>query len=185
MKTETVFIGFGSNVEDRLDYCERAVALMKLLPHSRYTGVSSYYETEPIDPEGCLGAIWFYNGVVQIETTLAPQRLALICRETERALGRDEHNRRGPRTIDLDILFYGQHVIHESALSIPHPRLHLRRFVLEPMMELAPTWRHPELNLTMSDLCARVDDRALVRRLARVPGAHGASRPSCRPFLSS
>lgn len=181
MPTEIAFIGLGSNVEDRRDYCDRAVTLMTLLPQSRCTGISSYYETEPVDPDRRLGPLWFYNGVVRIETSLSPYRLALICRETERALGRDDEDRHGPRPIDLDILFYGQHRIHEPDLIVPHPRLHLRRFVLEPLAELDPAWRHPLLNQTIADLLARVPDRPRVRKLEGTPDDAIRSRVACRP----
>ena len=110
MRQETIFIGFGSNFGDRQELCDRAIALMNLLPLSRVIGVSSYYETEPVDPEGRLGATWFYNGVVQLETSLSPKRLLDILQETERGLGREDTNRNGPRTMDFDILLFGQHL---------------------------------------------------------------------------
>ena len=125
MSTETVFIAFGSNQGNRQDFCDRAIALMKLLPHSQLTGLSSYYETEPVDMEGDQDDMWFYNGVVRIETQLQPEHLLSICKETERGLGREPHDRNCPRTIDLDLLFYGQQVIDISLLTTTV--LHVRR----------------------------------------------------------
>ena len=179
MTPETVFIGFGSNVGDRQEFCDRAIALMGMLPLSQFVQVSSYYETQPIDPEGVLGQTWFYNGVVKIETSLHSDRLFEICQETERALGRDEENRSGPRTMDFDILFYGQHIIEVPGLTIPHPRLHLRRFVLEPLVELDPTWHHPILKQTVRTLLENVDDPSEIRRVDLIPGSRYGNRPSC------
>ena len=179
MEPETVFIGFGSNVGDRHEFCDRAVALMGLLPQSRLTGVSSYYESEPIDPERTLGPTWFYNGVVRIETFLSPLRLLDILQETERALGRDEENRSGPRTMDFDILFVGQHIIDEPRLTVPHPRLHLRRFVLEPLVELDAEWNHPSLHRSVKELLESLADTGQVKKLEIVPGTKYGSGPAC------
>ena len=176
-----VFIGFGSNVGDRQELCDRAVALMGLLPRSQVCSVSSYYETRPVDPDGVLGDTWFYNGVVKIETSLAAEELFTICRETEKALGRDEDNRSGPRTMDFDMLFYGQQTIAEPNLTIPHPRLHLRRFVLEPLVELEPQWNHPTFNRPVKELLDELDDHNEVHKLALVPGSRYGNRPTCAP----
>lgn len=176
---ETVFIGFGSNVGDRVDFCDRAVTLLSLLPHSRLQGVSLLYETEPvrdqIDPEEG----WFLNGVVQLETNITPRSLLSTLQEIERALDRDEDNRSGPRTIDLDILFYGEHVIKEPGLAIPHPRLHQRRFVLMPMNELDPLWVHPTLNQSVAQLLTAARDQSQVRLLFPQPSTRYGSRPAC------
>ena len=179
MSWETVYIGFGSNLGNRQEFCERAITLMGLLPQSRFVAESPIYETSPIDPEGILGSVWFYNGVVKIETLLAPNTLWEICRETERALGRDEENRSGPRTIDLDLLFYGQQIIHESHLMIPHPRLHLRRFVLEPMVDLDPDWNHPTFNQTVQELLGNLEDESQIRKLELRSGSRSRNQPVC------
>lgn len=179
MAQEIVFIAFGSNVGDRQEMCDRAMALMNLLPLSHVTGVSSYYESEPVDPQGILGATWFYNGVVRLETSLSSQRLLVILQETERALGRDEDNRGGPRTMDFDILFFGQQVIEQPGLTVPHPRLHQRRFVLEPMVELDPEWNHPSLHRSVKELLQSLADTSRVNKLEISPGAKYGSRPAC------
>ena len=179
MAEEIIFIGFGSNLGDRQELCDRAIALMNLLPLSRVTGVSSYYETEPVDSEGVLGTTWFYNGVVRLETSLSPARLLDILQETERALGRDADNRHGPRTMDFDILFFGQHLIDQAALTIPHPRLHLRRFVLEPLVELDPAYRHPTLHRSLKELLDALQDTSQMKKLSITPGTKYTSRPAC------
>lgn len=179
MARETVYIGFGSNVGDRLDYCDRALTLLSLLPASQVTGVSSLYETEPVADPVDPGPQWFLNGVVRLETDLTPHSLLEVCREIERGLDRDEDRRHGPRTMDLDILFYGRHIIREPTLEIPHPRLHRRRFVLEPLVELDPEFRHPVLNCTVRELLATLEDPAAVCRLEPAPSPRYGFRPTC------
>lgn len=181
MNHETVFIAFGSNQGDRQDFCDRAVALMGLLPQSTLTGVSSYYETEPIDVAHGHDATWFYNGVVRLETQLQPEHLLAICRETERSLGRDPERKHVSRLMDLDVLFYGQRIIDTPQLTVPHPRLHQRRFVLAPMTELAPDWVHPQYKQTMQVLLDRLTDTHRVQRLDVVPGSRFTTRLSCAP----
>ena len=177
---ETVFIGFGSNVGDRVDYCDRAVTLLGLLAHSRVTAVSSLYETEPIkDERSDPGGQWFLNGVVRLDTDVTPSSVLAVCREIERAMGRDQDHRGGPRTMDLDLLFYGDRVLQEGGLTIPHPRLHLRRFVLAPLVEIDPEWRHPVLKETVQTLLDRLHDASQVRRLNPQPSSRYGSRPAC------
>ncbi len=179
MPREISFIGFGSNVGDRQELCDRAIALMNLLPLSQVTGVSSYYETEPVDPEGRLGGHWFYNGIVRLETSLSPQRLLAILQETERGLGRNEINRQGPRTMDFDLLLFGQHQIDQPGLTVPHPRLHKRRFVMEPLVELDPAYIHPALHRSMHELLEALDDPNQVTKLSIKPGSTYPARPTC------
>jgi len=179
MPREIVFIGFGSNLGNRLDFCDRAITLLGLLPASQVTGVSSLYETEPL-PENDPGPQWFLNGVVRLETELPPLRLLEVCREVEKALGRDPEHRSGPRTLDLDMLLYGARVIQESGLTVPHPRLHLRRFVLTPLAELDPDLRHPVLDKTVRALLAELHDPSVVRLLDPQPSSRYGSRPACQ-----
>lgn len=182
---ETVYIGFGSNMGNRVDFCDRAVTLLSLLPHSRLTGVSLLYEAEPVKDGTDPGDGWFLNGVVRIETDLPPRNLLDLLREIERSLGRDEDNRSGPRTIDLDILFYGDRVIDEPGLRIPHPRLHERRFVLMPLSELDPLLVHPVRHRSVNHMLAETTDRSEVRLLFPQPSTRYGSRPACSPHSGS
>jgi 2-amino-4-hydroxy-6-hydroxymethyldihydropteridine diphosphokinase len=176
---ETVFIGFGSNIGDRVDFCDRAVTLLSLLPHSQLLGVSLLYETEPVKDGTDPGDGWFLNGVVQLATDVTPRGLMTVLREIERSLGRDEEHRSGPRTMDLDLLFYGTQVIDEPGLVVPHPRLHQRRFVLLPMSELDPLWTHPSFGRSITQLLAGLQDRSEVRLLIPQPSTRYGSRPTC------
>ncbi len=155
------YIGIGSNLGDRRDFCARALGLLGMLPHSRLVAYSSAYETEPV---GDVGGP-FLNLVARVDTELPVRRLLHILRETERGLGRDVERRSGPRTMDLDLLFYGDQVIHDGDLVVPHPRLHERRFVLTPLAELTRNLLHPVLGQTVSTLLAALRDPHEVRRL--------------------
>ena|SRR5581483_3508646 len=177
---ETVFIAFGSNVGDRVDYCDRAVTLLSLLPSSRVVAISSLYETEPVaDARSNPGSGWFLNGVLRLETDLTPKSVMEVCREIEKALGRDLDRRGGPRTLDLDLLFYGQRVIQSEDMTVPHPRLQERRFVLIPLAEVAPDWRHPVLGVTVRELLERLPHGETVRPLEPQPDTRYGSRPTC------
>lgn len=155
------YIGIGSNLGDRRDLCSRALGLLGMLPHSRLIAHSSAYETEPVGDVG--GAFW--NLVARVDTELPVRRLLLILQETEQGLGRDIDRRSGPRTMDLDLLFYGEQVIHDGDLVVPHARLHERRFVLTPLAELTRNLVHPVLGQTVSTLLAALHDPHEVRRL--------------------
>lgn len=165
----SIFIGFGSNRGDRADLCDRAVTLISLLPNSQLLGISSIYETEPVDDAGAPGDGWFLNGVVQLKTNITPQSLHAVCCEIEKALGRDPEHRSGPRTMDLDVLFYRDWTVQDAGLTIPHPRLHLRRFVLEPLVELAPSFFHPVLKQTVAALLEKLEDSHRVRKMTPQP----------------
>jgi len=182
---ETVYIGFGSNVGNRVDFCDRAVTLLSLLPHSLVSGVSLLYETAPVKDRVEPGSGWFLNGVVQLETDLTPLSLLEMLQEIERSLGRDDEHRSGPRTIDLDILFYGDRVINEPRLTVPHPRLHQRRFVLMPLSELAPLLAHPTRHRSVNQMLAETSDPSEVRLLFPQPSTRYGSRPACSPRLDS
>lgn len=143
----TVFIAFGSNQGDRKDLIEQAIALIK----KKYTvtKISSLYETDPV---GYLDQNKFLNGVLEAHTSATANDVLLFLQSVETKLGRVRTVKNGPRTIDLDILLYGQETIKTQNLEVPHPRMHQRLFVLEPLNEIAPNLIHPILNKRISEL---------------------------------
>jgi 2-amino-4-hydroxy-6-hydroxymethyldihydropteridine diphosphokinase len=160
-----VVLGLGSNLGDR----EAAIAgaLARLGPRGfRSSRVSSLYLTEPVGgpPQG-----WFLNAVAAGETPLQPEELLAACLAVELELGRVRGEPNGPRTIDVDILFIGALRRSGPPPVIPHPRLHERRFVLEPLAEILPDLVHPCLGRSVSELLAGCTDRAAVRRFAGAP----------------
>ncbi len=133
--------------------------------------VSSVYLTEPV---GFSSPHWFYNLVAIVRTSLSPWELVLRTLEIERQLGRVRKDGLKDRVVDIDILFYGEEVIRGSWLEVPHPRLHQRAFVLVPLCELVPEWRHPLLGHTVQELLEGLPEGSRVYRLgplvAEVPG---------------
>jgi 2-amino-4-hydroxy-6-hydroxymethyldihydropteridine diphosphokinase len=155
-----VFLGLGSNLGDR--QTTLAEALLQLAARGFVTRLrSSDWLTEPVGgpPQG-----FFLNAVVAGDTALEPAPLLAACLAIELELGRVRTIRNGPRTIDVDILFHGTHRIELPGLVVPHPRLHERRFVLAPLVEIAPELLHPVLGKTATELLALCPDRSEVRR---------------------
>ena len=150
-----VFIALGSNMGDRLKYLERAVANLKEDAHFRNINVSDYIETAPY---GGVEQDDFLNGVLRAETIYSPHKLLARLQEEEQLAGREREIHWGPRTLDLDILFYDNLILAEKELSIPHPDMRNRRFVLKPLAELAPSFVHPVYQKTMTELLAELKD---------------------------
>jgi 2-amino-4-hydroxy-6-hydroxymethyldihydropteridine diphosphokinase len=159
---KAVFLGLGSNLGDRETAIDGALERLRARGF-RATRRSSLWLTEPVGgpPQG-----WFLNAAAGGETALLPEELLEACLATEREMGRVRTVRNGPRTIDIDILFFGEERRDRPGLVVPHPRLHERRFVLEPLCEIAPGLVHPALGLTVAELLARCPDPAAVRRHA-------------------
>lgn len=151
-----VYLGLGSNLGDRRAHLESALAQLARL--GTVKAQSAFYETEPMEmAPGPAAHAWFLNCVVALETELMPKQLLARLLEIERGLGRkrarsSEAGRKQPRTIDLDILLFGSSVVEAAGLTVPHPGLHLRRFVLEPLAEIAPEVRHPVFKRSMREL---------------------------------
>lgn len=143
----TAYLSLGSNLGDRIANIRACIS--RLASAGRVTKVSSFYETEPMELRE---QPWFVNSVVELETQLGPEELLAAIRKAEAELGRTREIHKGPRTIDIDILLIESEVIEEPDLQIPHPALHKRRFVLEPLVEIAPDVCHPVLEKTVREL---------------------------------
>jgi 2-amino-4-hydroxy-6-hydroxymethyldihydropteridine diphosphokinase len=142
------YLSLGSNIGDRQANLRGAIDRLAA-PRLRVMRVSPVYETEPVD---YTGQRWFLNLVVEAETTLFPMQLLARIGKIEHELGRVRNAPKGPRTIDIDILLYGNAVVRCATLEIPHPRMAQRRFVLAPLADLAPDLRHPLTHLTVRQM---------------------------------
>ncbi|HUT85205.1 MAG TPA: 2-amino-4-hydroxy-6-hydroxymethyldihydropteridine diphosphokinase [Elusimicrobiales bacterium] len=147
-KLSTAYIAFGSNIEDRKLYIEKALDAIK--EFGSIVKVSDIIETEP---EGCTSQGKFLNGVLEFKTLLSPQELLKVLKQIEQFTGRRETFKNGPREIDLDIIFYEDKIIKSEKLALPHPRAHLRSFVLRPLLQIAPNFIHPEIKKSIKNLC--------------------------------
>lgn len=142
-----VYLGLGSNLGERRQ--NLATALERLSALGKVKAVSSLYETEPVD---VADQPWFLNCVLALETEQMPRQLHAAVKRIEQEVGRRPTRPGGPRVLDIDILLFGNSVIETPQLTVPHAALHTRRFVLEPLAEIAPDLRHPALKRTMREL---------------------------------
>jgi len=149
------YIGIGANLGDRRANCKAAVRMLETSGLVRITACSGWYETEPLVPNGTdsTRVNKFINGAVKIETALGPKELLGLLKKIETSLGRDLSAQKwASRRIDLDILFYDDVVMSADELTIPHPELHKRLFVLEPLCDIAPAFIHPVIGKTVAVL---------------------------------
>jgi 2-amino-4-hydroxy-6-hydroxymethyldihydropteridine diphosphokinase len=158
---DIVYLSLGSNVGAREENLRAAIAALPGVG-VEVRRVSSIYETEPVD---LLEQPWFLNCVVEGETVRPAVELLRGLRELERQMGSKKVVARGPRLIDIDILLYGRETINSAELQVPHPRMHLRRFVLEPLAEIAPGMKHPSWTGAAEDLLKGLADQGVVRKL--------------------
>jgi 2-amino-4-hydroxy-6-hydroxymethyldihydropteridine diphosphokinase len=156
---EKVALALGSNLGDRLASLRAAVA--SIAPYVTVAAASQVYETAPAyiaeQPS-------FFNAAVIGETRLEPLALLKALKELEQKLGRRPSFRNGPRVLDIDILFQGDRVMESPELTLPHPQLAARAFVLRPLADIAPGWKHPLDNLTVAEMLARVPDAVAVNK---------------------
>ena len=157
---ETAYLSLGSNLGDRAANLREALAQLDVA--GRLLAVSAFYETQPVDVPD---QPWFLNCVAAIETDKTPRELLQLALRVEAAMGRLRMREKGARKIDIDIVLFGDWVVDEPGLNIPHPAMHQRRFVLEPLVEIAPEVRHPELGRTARELLAALAGGQTVRRL--------------------
>jgi 2-amino-4-hydroxy-6-hydroxymethyldihydropteridine diphosphokinase len=154
------YLSLGSNIGDRDAHLREAIRRLESAGKLRF--VSSIYETEPVEftdqPQ-------FLNRAVALETSSTPEQLMLQLLTIEKAMGRERIQKKGPRTIDLDILLFGEEVVDTPGLTIPHPAMQHRRFVLEPLAEIAPHALHPVLKRTVRELLDELPSGQSVRRM--------------------
>jgi 2-amino-4-hydroxy-6-hydroxymethyldihydropteridine diphosphokinase len=153
------YLSLGSNVGNRENHLREAIQRLETAGH--VMSVSSFYETEPVEftDQG-----WFLNCAVALETEQTPEQLMAALLQIEQEMGRRRTQKKGPRNIDIDILLFGDVVIDATELSIPHPAMQQRRFVLEPLAEIAPDVRHPVLKKTVRELVDGLPDGQVVRK---------------------
>ena len=156
------YIGIGSNIGDKTAHCEKAITKILQVDRHRLLLKSSLYKTQPL---GYAAQDWFVNGVIKIETDLEPHGLLQTLKTIESQLGRTETFRWGPRTIDLDILFFNDEEIHSEELDIPHPLIQERQFVLVPLAEIDRNLIHPVFKKTIQDLLQNLKEDQGVMKL--------------------
>lgn len=160
LTAQLAYLSLGSNVGDRAANLRTAITRLESLGAVR--AVSSFYETEPVE---FTAQPWFVNCAVALETGKSPSQLLHSLLDLEQEMGRRRTQSKGPRTIDLDILLFGNQVTDEPGLTIPHPALAQRRFVLEPLAEIAPEVVHPILGKTIRELLHGLPAGQIVRKL--------------------
>ncbi len=159
-----IFVGLGSNLGDRLNYLHRAFIELTNLQQTTVKKCSSVYETEPV---GVKEQPQFLNMVAELDSTLLPQDLLRRLKEIERTIGRTHNEHWGPREIDLDLLYYGEEIINDENLHVPHPEIANRRFVLVPMKEIAAEFLDPLRHLSVEELLQRCSDTSAVRKISQ------------------
>ncbi|MFJ7748033.1 2-amino-4-hydroxy-6-hydroxymethyldihydropteridine diphosphokinase [Peribacillus sp. NPDC097295] len=154
------YLSIGSNMGNRLDTFKKTFQLLDEHAHIKLLSCSSLYETDPV---GYTDQDCFLNAVIKVETDIKPEDLLQTCMQIEQELGRKRDIRWGPRTLDLDILLYNHENVETEILSIPHPRMDERAFVIIPLMELEPDMILPKMNTSLSDLLDKIPDKEGVR----------------------
>jgi 2-amino-4-hydroxy-6-hydroxymethyldihydropteridine diphosphokinase len=157
-----VYLSLGSNLGDRA--ANLNTALQRLETFGEVVAVSSFYETEPVE---VMAQPWFLNCAVKLDTEKMPRQLLAGILDLEQQMGRRRVQKKGPRSIDIDILLFGNSIVDAKGLTIPHPALHGRRFVLEPLAEIAPEVRHPVFKRTVRELRDALPPGQMIRQVSK------------------
>lgn len=171
LKEHTAYIGSGSNLGDRLRNTTDAIRLLDDHPQIQVVSLSHFYETEPLTLKG-EKQNWYLNCVLKVKTTLNAVRLFRVMQDIENLLGRVRQEKWSPRTIDLDLLLFDDDIVRTKTLVIPHPHLHYRRFVLEPLAEIASELIHPIKGISIQDLLTHLRDNKKVSPLYKFQISH-------------
>ena len=155
-------IGVGSNLGLAVENCEKAISLLNNSEFIQVTAYSSLYQSEPV---GKKDQPWFVNGAVEVSTSLTPEELLQHLLDIEHQFGRKRKEKWGPRIIDLDLLDYDGKIFNSETLTLPHPEMTQRRFVLEPLSEIAGSTIHPLEKKTILDLLKELPQKQLVKKL--------------------
>ena len=158
---KTVYLSLGSNVGDREANLRNAIEKLQAIGNP--VAISSFYETEPVD---VAAQPWFLNCAVKFDTEKMPRQLIASILALEQEMGRSRKQKKAPRTIDIDILLFGSSCIEIPSLTVPHARMHERRFVLEPLAEIAPETRHPVFKRTIRELRDALPPGQTVRKIS-------------------
>lgn len=174
MKREhTAYLGIGSNLGNREQNTREAIRLLGDHPRLKVIALSHFYETEPLTLKG-ERQNYYLNCVIKVRTSMNAVRLFQVMQDIEKILGRVRSARWEPRTIDLDLLLFDDEIIRTKLLTVPHPEMHRRRFVLEPLAELSPKLKHPVKGLTFRTLLQRLKDDKKVTPLYKFQITHPA-----------
>ena len=158
-----VYLSLGANVGDRAANLNTAIDRIAAL--GKVTAVSSFYETEPVE---FAAQPWFLNCAVKLDTEKMPKQLLAAILDLEQEMGRRRVRKSGPRSIDIDILLFGNSIVDAQGLTVPHPAMHQRRFVLEPLAEIAPEVRHPVFKRTIRELRDALPPGQAVHKASRI-----------------
>jgi len=158
---KTIYIGIGSNVGSRYSNIKKALTLLKE-NKIKVNKISSMYETSPV---GITKQNWFINCVAECETSLSADKIVAAFKKVESKLGRKKTIKWGPRIIDIDLLLYDKRVINEKKVIVPHPYLHLRRFVMEPLIEVNGRLKHPVLKIKISEILNNISNKDKVKKI--------------------
>ena len=160
--SHTAFIAIGSNLGTPKENCIEAIDIISSNPHIKITSKSSFYQTAPV---GNTEQDWFINAVIKVSTQLNSDILLSALLKIESKMGRIRKEKWGPRIIDLDILFYDNLVIKKKDLTLPHPEIQRRNFVLQPLNEIEENFIHPSLNKSINNLLKESKDNSVVKKI--------------------